>query len=38
MKNDCSDFRIDNCSFQNCYKRAVEVHGDARGLLITTAL
>ena len=33
MKNNCSDFRIDHCSFEKCYKRAVEVHGDARGVI-----
>lgn len=33
MKNNCSDFRIDHCRFEHCYKRAVEVHGRARGVI-----
>lgn len=33
IKNSCQDFRIDNCKFVNCIKRAIEVHGDSRGVI-----
>ncbi len=33
IKNNCTDFRIDNCIFERCCKRAVEIHGDARGVI-----
>lgn len=33
MLNDPADFRIDNCRFVKCSRRAVEVHGDSRGLI-----
>ena len=29
----CRDFRIDNCHFERCSRRAIEIHGDSRGVI-----
>lgn len=33
LKGGPRDFRIDNCMFRRCSRRAIEVHGDASGVI-----
>ncbi|MFW5812988.1 MAG: right-handed parallel beta-helix repeat-containing protein [Fibrobacterota bacterium] len=33
LVNSCRDFRIDHITFTRCHNEAVEVHGDARGVV-----
>ena len=33
IKKTCKGFRIDHCKFDRCSRRAIEVHGDSRGVI-----
>jgi len=33
MKRNCTDFRIDSSTFKKCSRRAIEIHGDSRGVI-----
>lgn len=33
IKGNCKNFRIDHCKFEQCTKRAIEIHGDCWGVI-----
>lgn len=33
LSGSCKDFRIDHITFKKCFSRAIEVHGNARGVI-----